>query len=109
MACNTCKNKGKTNSENNPEEKFNVAGNIAVRIFLFMVIVGITPLLIPFIWYFTFIKLFMENKSLDLFPSLLALSQRFLNKKNDDEDEDIDEDFDVEDLELVTQIDEIEK
>ena len=53
-------------------------------------------------------KVFMESKHVDLTLGITDIA-RYFTKKKDVEDKFDDDDFDIDDLELITEIDEIEK
>ena len=110
MGCG-CKNNNDSNGQVNQEEDYNILGNAVVRVLLFIIVSLILPLALPVMWYMLFIHIFKNGKGFDLYPSVKGLVKMIMGKKfnkNNDDDDDDDE-FDVEDLEIVTQIDEIDK
>jgi hypothetical protein len=110
MGCG-CKNDNNTNGQIPQGEEYNVLGNTIVRILLMVIIIVITPLIIPVIWYMSYIQIFKNGKGFDLYPGIKALFGKLMSKKDDKEyDDDIDiNGVDIDDLELVTQVDEVDK
>ena len=80
-----------------------------IKGFLFLMACAILPLTIPFMWYYVFTLIFLDRKDTNFVPPMKALGQRLIGKKPRDYGEDeVESDFDVDDLELVTKVDEIE-
>lgn len=109
MGCN-CKNEnGVEESKSGLVLNTHKVTNYIIKGFIFLIIIALVPLTIPILWWFTFKMLFMDTKSVDLVPSLKGIISKIGGKKfadNYNEDE-VDEDFNPDDYELVTKIDEI--
>lgn len=109
MGCG-CKNDINTNGQIPQEEEYNVLGNTIVRILLMVIIIGISPLILPVMWYMSYIQIFKNGKGFDLYPGVKALFGRLIPKKDKDRYDDINlNGIDFEDLELITRVDEVDK